>query len=301
MKKIKILFLGLMAMGILFMTTGCYFWEAVEEHQFALLSSDGVTIDSIVGAGRYTDNGFRAEIFIIDAQAQVLTWNDSELLTADRQSVGVEVSLTYARDVNHALLMWTQHRAAAQDDAILAELVLSRVPRIVRAVTTSMTLDDMLGREVIQAQLREMLSAEFASIGLRLIDVGVNNIRPTQQHLQLLEQRATIAAEEELAIRRNEIALAEIGRQQTIAQGNIALAEQQLELERAETEIALELARREQLIAMEENKVFELSSEALQIRLAEIQADALRGTNTIYLPSDVMLNIFDGGVILPNR
>jgi hypothetical protein len=312
---------------MMFSATGCYFWRAVEPHQFAILSKDGVTIDQVVGEGRYTDSGYRADIHIIDGQGKTLTWRDDELLTSDRQTVGFEVSVTYARDVAHVELMWTQFRTAATNDEALAALVESRLPRVVKAVTSSMTLDQMLERTTIQATLRDMLTEELSGIGLRLIDVGVNNIRPTSAYLALLEQRATIAAEEELAQRmnavalmeierernvklgeietqeelaqrRNTLALAEMEREKAIAQGQILLAQDQLALEKAETEVALELARRGNLVAIEESKVFAESKELLQIRLAEIHAEALSGTTTVYLPADTVLNIFDSRIPL---
>ena len=231
-----------------------------------------------------------------------MLFRSSELLTSDRQTVGFEVSITYARDIAHVELMWTQHRTAAQNDEALQALVTSRLPRVVKAVTSSMSLDEMLERTTMQATLREMLAVELADIGCRLIDVGVNNIRPTENYLALLEQRATITAEEELAQRRNSVALAEIDRQKLVAAGNITLAQQQLELEKAETDVAIELARRVNLVAEEEAKIFESSPEVLQLRLAEIQSDALRGTSTVYLPSETILNIFSGAapVVVPN-
>jgi hypothetical protein len=276
----------------------------VQEHEFAILTKDGVSINEVVGAGRYTDNGFRASIHVVDGQAKTLTWQDNELLTLDRQSIAFEVSLTYARDMAYAQLIWQSFRETAQNDDALRALVESRIPRVVKAITSSMSLDSMLERTELQAELRSALSAELTEIGLRLIDVGVNNIRPSQTYLELLERRATIAAEEELAQRENANALAQIERERQIeqarierelqvAESNIALAVQQLELERAETEIALELARREALVAIEEAEVFNISPEALRIRLAEIYAEALREAGAIYIPSDMAVNIFE--------
>jgi hypothetical protein len=275
-----------------------YIWTPVGANEFAITTKNGVTIDNVVGPGRYTDLGFRASIHVIDGQAQTLTWYDNELLTLDRQSVGFEVSVTYARDMAHAEKIWTEFRASAQDDVVLAALVESRLPRVVKAVTSSMSLDAMLEKTEIQAILRDRVAEEMQAIGLRLIDIGINKIRPTETYLELLEQRATIAAEEELEQRRNANALARIERERLVAQSNIELAIQQLELEQAETEIALELARREALVAMEEAEVFSMSPEALQIRLAEIYAEALAKAGAIYLPSDVNLNIFDGAAVI---
>jgi regulator of protease activity HflC (stomatin/prohibitin superfamily) len=307
MRKIFRLVLALTVVLVMMVNTGCYFFRAVSAHQYAILSKDGVSITEIVSEGRYTDNSFRADIHIIDAQGKTLTWRDNELLTSDRQTIGFEVSVTYARDINYAELMWVQYNAAAKKDDVLAELVVSRIPRVVKAVTSALTLDEMLERTNLQAQLRDMLEKEFALIGLKLLDVGVNNIRPTDSYLALLEQRATLAAEADLEQRRTTLELERLDRERTLAQqqreNEMAMAQQrtllaaeQLLLERAQTDINLELARRENLVALEEAKVFAASPEALQIRLAEIYAGALRGTNTVYIPTDTILNIFDSGV-----
>lgn len=306
MFKKQLILLAIMAFSM-FSLTGCYFWRTVEPHEFAIRSNDGVSIDEVVGEGRYSNSSWWADIHVIDGQSKTITWRDNELLTYDRQSVGFEVSVTYARSRGLAEVMWTQFRAASTCDESLAELVITRIPRVVKAITSAMTLDQMLERTELQTEIRQALHIELEAIGLRLIDLGVNNIRPSEHYLQLLEQRATIAAEEELAVRRNTVALAEVERERTvaesnierervIAEGSVALAEQQLLLEIAETDVALELARRDLLVAQENARIYELSDAMLQIRLATIHADALRNANTIYLPSDNVLNLFGGAI-----
>ena len=119
---------------LLMALTGCYYWKTVEPHEFAILTKDGVSIDKVAGAGRYTDAKFRASIEVINAESKVLEWVDNSLLTLDRQSISFELLVTYARSVEYAEFIWTEYRSSAQDDTVLEALVRTKIPDVVLRV-----------------------------------------------------------------------------------------------------------------------------------------------------------------------
>lgn len=278
MKKAKrIILLAVMVVVAMSSLTGCYFWEPVESHQFAVIMKDGVAISEVKGPGRYTDNGYRARIEIIDGQAKQFSWKGEKLLTSDKQPVNVEVNVEYARTMESVSMMWTQYNAAAQSDEALQSLVAARVARVSKGVTNELTLEAVLGRNEFRTKAWDKLTAELEEIGVKLLDVGVSDVTAEESYMKVLSEKA------EAVIR------ADLAKEETRTKGEELLQEE------AQTKIDVEKAKRANLVAEEEAKVFSTSKEMFELEMARIYAEALQNGNTIYLPSDTVLNLFGNG------
>ena len=226
--------------------SGCYFNKQVESNEVGLRMDDGVSITAVVGPGRYTHMGFYAQMEIVDAAAKTITWEDPDLVTRDKQPIGFQVGVTYARrrDAESAKDMWELYNGEARDDEALIRQVWNRVPRVAKAITTRYTLDEMLGigdgggREVVQAAFFDLLAEELDEIHVDLLDVGINNISPDPEYMDLLKEKANAGVAVE------------------VAKEKTRQLKEQLNQEKAQTEINLEQARRENLVAQERAKVF---------------------------------------------
>jgi hypothetical protein len=293
MKKRISLFLVLVL--VMVSMSSCYYNKKVGSNEVGIQMDDGVSITAVVGAGRYTKMKYYADLICIDTSSKSLVWQDDDVWTSDKQSVTFGVSITYARknDADSVKLMWSEYNAAAKKDKDLESLVLSRIPRVVKQVSTTYTLDEMLGiadseknRATMQAEMETLLAAELNSCGVMLIDFGVSDIGVDPVYQEKLQEKSTAAIEIELAQQRKE------------------QLETQLEQERAQTEIDLEKARRANLVAEEEAKVYKTSDEAFELKRLELMKDMLDETDKVYfIPEGSDITLFfgtDSPMVTPN-
>ena len=283
--------LALLALLILSMVfcCSCYYKSEIGSNEVGIQMHDGVSISSVVGAGRYSDYGWWADIISIDTSSKSLTWIDDDVWTSDKQRVSFGSSVTYARksDESSVRLMWKEYNTAARKDSELEALVLSRIPRVVKQVSTTMTLDEMLGiadssknRATLQSDIETLLSAELESCGVQLIDFGVNSIGVDPEYQAKLQEKSTAAIEIELA-------------EQKAKQ-----LERQLAQEEAQTQIDLEKARRANLVAEEQAKVYKESEEAYELKRLELLKDMLGDSDKVYfIPEGTDITLFLGNQV----
>lgn len=267
-----------------FLFTGCYWNAQVQTSQVGLIMPDGVKVQEVVGAGRYTSMKWFADIVRIDTSAKTLEWEDPDLVTRDKQPISLKVGVTYRRNPASILDMWDAYRAEATSDEALQQQVLNRIPRTAKAVTTRFNLDEMLGiageggRELVQQALFDLLEPELQEVGIVLLDVGINDIGVDPEFLNLLKAKAQATVKSEVA-------------KETTKQ----LVEQ-LEQEKAQTNIELEKARRQNEVNEELAQVYSSSPEFLELERLKLLKDVVGKNDKIYfVPAGADLSIFLGG------
>jgi hypothetical protein len=297
MKQIKFISL-LVCMIILFsMMSGCYLWSDVKSHEVGLIMNDGVKINQVVGPGLYTNFGWFAAKINIDCSAKTYEWEDPDLWTKDKQPVAFKVAVTFARkkDTNSIKNMWINYNSEAKSDDALALLVLNRIPRVAKQVTTMFTLDEMLGvnennteqtkgREVLQETMFKLLEKELNEFGVQLLDVGANNIGADKSYVEKLTEKATSKVAVELAVQKTK-----------------QLNEQVLQ-EKAQTLVEMEIARRENAVAAEKNKVYQLNPQAYELEKLRLMGNIYGDKDKIWIvPKGSELNLFiDSGKVVPS-
>lgn len=286
-RKIALILLILAIVG----TSGCYYRREIDESEVGLILPDGVTIAVVVGPGRYTDMSMYADLKEIDTSAKTFEWTDPDVVTSDKQQVGFTVGISYRRrsDPESIKEMWTTFRSECVDDSALQTQVANRTARIVKNVSAQFSLDQMLGvsnddtkRTDVANLLQEQLGIELLEVGVELLDIGINNISPSNAFRARLEEKANAAAQ------------AEIAKQRTIE------LQEKLIQERAQTDIGLEIARRDRLVQEEKNKVYQDNPMAFELAKIEAMADVFgKNDKLIFIPTDGNLNLFMGGGMLP--
>jgi hypothetical protein len=237
-------------------------------------------LQKIVPPGRYNTwpFGFFTAMENVNVSPQVIEWEDASVGTKDKQTIGVRISVTYRRDANKVDSMWREWNLQAKNDEALAVLVRDRIPGAVKALTTRWGLDDILGtegsevgRDEITDFLETKLTSELSEFYTKLENVVIDNIEPSPQYIAVNEERAVEREKKRLESDRRD------------------RKELELETERAQTEIAKEIATREQEIAAIKAKTFELSPEALELERLRIQVEALKAAKVVFLPADTTL------------
>jgi regulator of protease activity HflC (stomatin/prohibitin superfamily) len=270
--------------------TSCYCARTIDENEVGLHMSDGISVDRTLASGRYSDNSYWSKLVEVDTSSKTNIWEDPDVATKDKQQIGVQVGVTYRRgpSAEAVLRMWQTYRNEAVNDDALWQQVSNRISRVLKNITTSYSLDQLLGvadddtsRALIADILLEDLQTELNDVGVTIVDVGINNISPSESYRQLLEQKAAAQAAVEIAVQNKRKAEEELGQVQ------------------AETEIELELARRERLVAEEQNKVFEESPLAYELERMRVMSEMLGDNDKIiFVPTEGNLNLFLGSGIL---
>lgn len=287
-KKLTLVVLMVLIVSAL---SGCYLWKDVSANEVGIKLSSNA-IEGVVGAGKYSGGAWK-KLELMDVSAKTITWSDPDLWTADKQPVSFEITVTYARksDADSVAGMWTKYNSQATDDAALETLVRSRIPRVAKQITTSMTLDGMLGiasgdtvvtdnpeiigREKLQQQMFDLLKNELSEFYVELLDVGVNNIAPDQTYADMLTQKAV----SKLAV--------ELAQQDTLK------LQEQVKQEQAQTQVALEIADRNNQVREIENKIYVLNPQAYQLRYLELLKDVIGDQDKIYfIPQGADLNLY---------
>lgn len=284
---IKRIVLALVLVCLPFTMYGCYFNHTVESSEVGIRMDDGVQISEVVGAGRYTDMGWYAEMKTIDTSAKQVRLVIEDVSTSDKQTVSIEILAEVARKSDEASVktIWVNYNAAAKKDEQLIKIVQDLLRSPVNKVSTTMTVDEMLGvdetsdktRATMENDIAELLRPVLESRGIALNTLNVMNIGVDPQYQAKLQEKSTAAIEIELA-------------EQKAKQ-----LEKQLEQEKAQTEIDLEKARRANLVAEEEAKVFAESEEAYELKRLELMKDMLDESDKIYfIPEGADITLFLG-------
>jgi len=277
------------------LVSGCTFNEKVSEYEVGLDMDGGVDIVRTLPAGRYTRWGFFDNIETVDVSAKTVQWEDPDLVTSDKQEIGFSLQVTYARDKTKVEEMWSDYHTEAVNDEALKAQVLGRIPRVSKAVTTQFTLNEMLGideegtiheelgRYLVQEKVFNLLEEELSEINVVLLDVGINNIAPDAEYMDLLARKATAQVSVEVA--REEKTLADV----------------QVLTEEAQTEVALERARRARLVAQENAKVYETNPGWLQLQIWEAAKEVFSGDTVWFLDpnADITLLFTGESSVLP--
>lgn len=268
---------------LLLFVTGCYgtcVADSLESNQIGIHMDDGVNPTRLLGPGRHSDGGFYATYVIVDVGIKRFDWNDPSLVTSDRQPVGLSLSISVERPRDQEMLfaMFASQRDALLDDGALQALVTSRTPRVAKAVVQGKTIDQLLSRGEAQLELTEQLQAELDQFGIKLVDLGIQDIQVSPSYQAVLEAKAESQAQAEKA------------------KTDTTLAEERLKQARAESDIAIEESRREAEQARLQAEVYKANPYALQLKQYEIMMQAIKDTDKlIFVPGDSNMNFFVGG------
>lgn len=272
----------------LFSLTGCYFRD-VQSSQVGIETERGaITADGIKPPGGHQSINPFAELDVVDVSAKTLEWEDPDLVTRDKQPIGVSIAVTFARrrDRDSITLMWNQYRSEATDDNALIQQVNNRIPAVVKTVTARYTIDQLLGTEdgsatgrgVVTTDLFTLLEPELNEFGVELLDVRVSNFQPDQAYLDLLKEKAQVGLEQEIAQQRT-----------------LQLAEQ-LNQEQAQTEIELEKARRDNQVNQELSRVYDTSDRYYELERLRLLQNVIGDSDKLYfIPEGADLTLILSG------
>jgi len=185
-----------LAIGALVYGLSGYLARKVDPSEIALQLVRGRPV-ALVGPGIYTDVGFFKEIVIIDTEGKTWCAEDPEILTSDKQRIGLEVCGTVQRPgVNLGLeryfTLWSTYPTLYENDEALlglfdgdtgALLTQGKTQELAFQVMKSCVGDRGFeaaivggGRDELSTCLEEGLNKRFVPFGMAIANITVPNV-----------------------------------------------------------------------------------------------------------------------------
>lgn len=278
-----------------------YAFERVNEQEVGVQFQGG-RIKDVVGPGVYSDFGLYVDIVRISSQAVPFSIQDEEIITKDKQRIGVVISGDIfrpgVRDRERIRDLWAQYRVYYMND----ELVRSRVQELARQAgkvcVGDRTFDEAVvgtARDLLRNCIDDELSRLADNFGLNIDNVVLPDVilspevqrgldaivqsrleteKASQDKLRADAQADAERARQEGEIRVEQSRLQEQTRQQTLL---ARLEQEKVAAQRAviEAERANELARVEaERAIIEAQKNNDLLAVERDLEIARIQAQA---------------------------
>lgn len=302
---IVVVIAGLVLLFILysFSSQFFYFFERVEEQEVGVKFKSG-RITDIVGPGVYSDIGLFVEMQRVSSEAVRFTVTDQELITKDKQRIGLVVTGDVFRpglvDRERLRTLWAQYREHYLDDTVAKGAIEDRARQAMKVCVGDRNFDDaVIG--AARDDLRDCIDTELDELaknyGLNVQNVAVPDVillpeaqarldEIVQSRLQTekakqdeLRAKAEAAAEQarqegEIRVQQSRIqeesrqqkTLAELERQKIESQKAVIEAERANELARVEAELAI--------IQAEKNNALVAAQLDLEVQTARAKAAA---------------------------
>lgn len=255
LRPLIILILVLIALGLIGSLAGqfFYFLQTVEEQEVGVKFRGG-RITEVVGPGVYNDFGLFVRLERVSTQAVTFQVSDEELITKDKQRIGLVVSGDIFRPglANRDLLRtgWAQYRDLYLNDDLARTRVQDLAQQSMKVCIGDRTFDDnVVG--TARDELRACIDAELNDLTGRL-NLSVEN---------LVVPDVILSPEVQVAL-------------DQIVQSRLSTEKAAQDELKAKAEAAAEQARQEGEIRVEQSRIQEQTRQ--QITLAQLEQQRLQ-------------------------
>ena len=297
-----------------------YFFERVSASEVGVQFVSG-RIKDVVGPGVYSDAGLFVEMERISIQSDAFSVSDAELITKDKQRIGVVVTGDVFRpgleNKESIIQLWGEYSQLFISDEAARLRIEDRARQSMKVCVGDRNFDDNVigtGRDELRNCIDDELNELAANYGLRVDNVVVPEVllspevqarldeivqsrlqteKAAQDKLKAEAEASAEQARQEGEIRIQQSRIQEESRQQT----TLAVLEQEkIEAQRAviEAERANELARveaEEAIIVAEKNNELLAAQRDLEIESARALAAAERAKSDVAVQT-VLANLY---------
>lgn len=246
-----------------------YFFEQVAPEEVGVQLQSG-QIEDVVGPGVYSDMGLFVDLRRVSSRAVPFTVTDPELITKDKQRIGLTVTGDSFRpnvaDKEILRSLWAQYSDLYQSDDLLSQRMQERAKQAMKVCVGDRNFDDAVigtARDDLRACITSELDEMSAAYGINIANVAVPEVillpdaqarldeivqsrlqteKARQDQLRAEAEAAAEQARQEGAVRVEQSRIQEAARQQAVL---ASLEQAKIQAQRAviEAERANELAR----------------------------------------------------------
>lgn len=281
------------------MLSGCYLAEVVEPNE-VVAQVDGGQVTGVAGPGVYTNLGPFAGLVKVSSNTLVIATDDPEVATLDNQLVGISVTVQMRRNTSEEAVrdLMKNWRSVATNDEAFGQLVQPMVLQAVKVGTKKFTLQDLLAdRNGLATSIQTDLQTEATKFDSTVVAVQVANVSMDPRYADQLQQKALLLAQAQTALQQQAVISQTAANAILQAERNRAIAQEQLLVEQANTQVQLEIATRQGKITAAQNAVYQTNPQAFELAALDKYA-RIFGQGTVYfVPVGTPLNLILGPVM----
>lgn len=262
---ILLVFLGIAVVGILLLSVSSrffYFFEQINQDEVGVQFESG-RIKNVVGPGLYSDAGLFVDLVRVPSRAVPFEVEDAELITKDKQRIGLVVSGDIFRpglaDAAVITGLWAKYNQLFTIDEAARQQVITRARQAMKVCVGDRNFDDAVigtGRDVLRDCIDDELDRLSTDFGLAVDNVAVPEVMLSAEVQVGLDRIVQLRLETEQA-RQDELkAQAQALAEQTRQEGEIRVAQSRIQEE----------ARQQTMLA-------QLNEEKIQAQKAVIEAE----------------------------
>jgi len=263
-----------------------YFFNPVEEQEVGVQFQNR-RISDVVGPGVYSDVGIFVDLQTISTQAIPFRVEDAEIITSDKQRIGLVVTGDIFRpglaDQELIESQWSRYRGVYLDDNQASDRVQDFTRQSMKVCVGDRTFDDNIigtSRDALRACIDSEVNELVSALGLRVENLVVPEVILSPAVQTALDAIVQSRLETEKAAQDELRAFAEAGAEQAKQEGEIRVEQSRIQ-EQARQGILLAQLNQEQLAAqlavIEQQQQNDLATVAKQkaVSLAEKERDLL--------------------------
>ncbi|NJN93263.1 MAG: hypothetical protein HC875_03825 [Anaerolineales bacterium] len=280
---------------LMFSSQFYYLFERVEEQEVGVQFESG-RIVGIVGPGVYSDFGFYVELTKISSQAIPFTIEDQEIITKDKQRIGLVVSGDIFRPniAQKDILQdkWAEYRNIFLDDALAQARVQALAQQAMKVCVGDRNFDDnVVG--TARDELRNCIDTEVSDLannfGLQIENVVVPNVLLSPEVQAALDAIVQSRLETEKAAQDKLRANAQASAEQARQEGEIRVQQSRIQEETKQQTILAQLEQ-EKILAQKAVIEAQKANELAQVEAQKAIIEAEKINDLLAAQKDLEIN-----------
>jgi hypothetical protein len=272
-----------------------YLFERVEEQEVGVQFESG-RIVNIVGPGVYSAFGFYVELTKISSQAIPFTIEDQEIITRDKQRIGLVVSGDIFRPniAQKDILQekWAEYRNIFLDDTLAQSRVQALAQQAMKVCVGDRNFDDNVvgtARDELRNCIDTEVSDLAANFGLQIENVVVPNVILSPEVQTALDAIVQSRLETEKAAQDKLRANAQASAEQARQEGEIRVEQSRIQEETKQQTILAQLEQ-EKILAQKAVIEAQKSNELAQVEAQKAIIEAEKINDLLGAQKDLEIN-----------
>ena len=272
-----------------------YAFERVNEQEVGVQFQGG-KIKGVVGPGVYTDVGLFVEIVRVSGQAIPFSVQDDEIITKDKQRIGLVVSGDIFRpniaegDVIQRL--WAQYRSIYLEDELARTRIQDQARQAMKICIGDRTFDDSVvgtARDVLRQCIDDDLNDRAGNFGLRIENLVVPDVILSGAVQTALDAIVQSRLETEKAAQDTLRADAQADAEQARQEGEIRIEQSRIQ-EQARQQTALAVLEQAKVAAQKQVIEAERANDLARVEAGQAVIEAQKNNDLIAAQRDIVIS-----------
>lgn len=284
--------------------TACFINDDVNTDQSGVIV-DGGKITECVGPGVYTRWGFFEDLVEVSNGTVTFEVSDPQVATKDSQLVSVIVTIQARRNADcDSLKNLLTNWPALVDDANLINTITATTNEAIKVGTRQFDLTQLLNDRVgLSTAIETALENDSNKYSTTIINVTIKDVGLDPKYAEVLQQKALLTAQIEAALREQDLIKQQAANDKLAQEQKTLVLLAQLETEKAQTAVQVEIATRAGNVVEAANNVYLINPAAFELEKLRLLKEVLGDKAVIYFVNEntdltlLLSNIASGQVV----